>query len=140
MIRADLRNNSAWNYRYSIIQDTTKFSPEVIEREIKFTIEKIKLAPSNESAWNYLKGYVHLSAELSHRNDQCSIPMFCLSVLFQKGGLASSDLADAFCQELYRGGCGAPHLLACMVETLGDKLSSKKDQALLDDALKVLRC
>jgi protein farnesyltransferase/geranylgeranyltransferase type-1 subunit alpha len=114
MIRGDLRNNSAWNYRYSIIQDTTKFNPEVIEREIKFTIEKIKLAPNNESAWNYLKG-----------------------VLFQKGGLASSDFADAFCQELYRSGCRASHLLACMVEILGDKLSSKKDQTLLEEALKL---
>ncbi len=63
MIRGDLRNNSAWNYRYSIIQDTTKFNPEVIEREIKFTIEKIKLAPNNESAWNYLKGYYSINSK-----------------------------------------------------------------------------
>lgn len=85
MIRGDLRNNSAWNYRYSIIQDTTKFNPEVIEREIKFTIEKIKLAPNNESAWNYLKGYYSINSKgkiIEHVCERLLNISFSLEVFF----------------------------------------------------------
>ncbi|CAG2123025.1 unnamed protein product, partial [Medioppia subpectinata] len=42
----DIRNNSAWNHRYYVIFNTTGFVGPVLESEIKFTLEKIVLAPN----------------------------------------------------------------------------------------------
>lgn len=52
----DVRNNSAWNQRYFVLDNTTKFEPEIIEREVDFAISKILLVKGNESPWNYLRG------------------------------------------------------------------------------------
>lgn len=52
----DVRNNSAWNQRYFVISNTTKFKEDIIEREVDFALEKIDLVKENESAWNYLRG------------------------------------------------------------------------------------
>ncbi len=35
LLKLDLRNNSAWNQRYFVIANTTKFTDSVIEREVK---------------------------------------------------------------------------------------------------------
>lgn len=53
----DIRNNSAWNQRYFVINNTTGFTEDVLKREIKYTLDKINKAKENESAWNYLRGY-----------------------------------------------------------------------------------
>ena len=34
---------------------TTGWTSEVVERELKYTLEKIDKVPKNESAWNYLR-------------------------------------------------------------------------------------
>lgn len=52
----DVRNNSAWNQRYFVISNTTKFERAVINNEVDFALEKIELVIGNESAWNYLRG------------------------------------------------------------------------------------
>jgi hypothetical protein len=52
----DIRNNSAWNQRYFVVNNTTGFTPDVIERELTFTLGKIKTVTNNESAWSYLRG------------------------------------------------------------------------------------
>lgn len=57
LLNDDVRNNSAWNQRYFVISNTTKFEQEVIDREVDFALEKIELEKGNESAWNYLRGY-----------------------------------------------------------------------------------
>lgn len=56
LISNDVRNNSAWTQRYFVINRTSQFTPDIVEREIKFCKEKILVAPKNESAWNYLRG------------------------------------------------------------------------------------
>lgn len=57
MLQADIRNNSAWNYRHFVVTKTTGFdAPGIREREIEFTLTKIRRAPNNESPWNYLRG------------------------------------------------------------------------------------
>ena len=56
LLEDDIRNNSAWNQRYFVINNTTGFTEEVVERELSFTLDKIKIVISNESAWNYLRG------------------------------------------------------------------------------------
>ena len=35
-----------------------KAEPEIVEREMEFAKEKIRLAPQNQSPWNYLRGVV----------------------------------------------------------------------------------
>ncbi|XP_068127245.1 protein farnesyltransferase/geranylgeranyltransferase type-1 subunit alpha [Hyperolius riggenbachi] len=57
LLARDLRNNSAWNQRYFIISNTSGYSSsQILEREVQYAIEMIKVAPHNESAWNYLRG------------------------------------------------------------------------------------
>ncbi|KAM4709611.1 protein farnesyltransferase/geranylgeranyltransferase type-1 subunit alpha [Discoglossus pictus] len=57
LLARDLRNNSAWNQRYFIISNTAGYSdPKILEREVQYALEMIKVAPHNESAWNYLRG------------------------------------------------------------------------------------
>ncbi|KAI1883852.1 hypothetical protein AGOR_G00236300 [Albula goreensis] len=57
LLEEDVRNNSAWNQRHFVISHTTGYSdPAVLRREVQYSLEQIKKAPHNESAWNYLKG------------------------------------------------------------------------------------
>lgn len=56
LLQEDIRNNSAWNQRYFVINNTTCFTPETLSREIEYTLDKIKIVIDNESAWNYLRG------------------------------------------------------------------------------------
>lgn len=56
LLNNDVRNNSAWNQRYFVISNTTKFEQEVIDREVNYTLDKIEQVKGNESAWNYLRG------------------------------------------------------------------------------------
>ncbi|KAJ1966044.1 CAAX geranylgeranyltransferase alpha subunit [Dipsacomyces acuminosporus] len=61
MIDQDVRNNSAWNQRYfALLEDrppsSVKLDDQVASREIMYAVEKIKLAPNNESPWSYIVG------------------------------------------------------------------------------------
>ncbi|KAB0374863.1 hypothetical protein FD755_013355 [Muntiacus reevesi] len=57
LLKEDVRNNSVWNQRYLVISNTTGYNDRaILEREVQYTLEMIKLVPHNESAWNYLKG------------------------------------------------------------------------------------
>ncbi|PSN38562.1 hypothetical protein C0J52_14822 [Blattella germanica] len=58
LLEEDIRNNSAWNQRYFVINNTTGFTPEIVARELDFTLNKIRTVTTNESAWNYLRGRV----------------------------------------------------------------------------------
>ena len=55
LLEEDIRNNSAWNQRFFLLANVP-VKGDVLERELKFTMEKIKKVPGNESAWNYLRG------------------------------------------------------------------------------------
>lgn len=56
LLNDDVRNNSAWNQRYFVINNTTGFKDDILNREIEYTLFHIKTAAENESAWNYLRG------------------------------------------------------------------------------------
>ncbi|KAM9330547.1 protein farnesyltransferase/geranylgeranyltransferase type-1 subunit alpha [Gastrophryne carolinensis] len=57
LLSRDLRNNSAWNQRYFVISNTSGYNdPQILEREVQYALGMIKVAPHNESAWNYLRG------------------------------------------------------------------------------------
>ena len=49
------RNNSAWNERFYVVSQSEGWKNPVVEREIKFVLEKINMVSRNESAWNYLR-------------------------------------------------------------------------------------
>lgn len=56
LIEEDIRNNSAWNQRYFVVNYATNFHHDVVTSEIEYTFKKIKMVPKNESPWNYLRG------------------------------------------------------------------------------------
>ncbi len=55
LISQDMRNNSAWNQRYFVINNSDPDS-DVINKELEYTFGKIRILSKNESAWNYLRG------------------------------------------------------------------------------------
>lgn len=72
MIRRDIRNNSAWNQRWFVLAfrgrdpATSSSSPgvaadlpfETVDRELSFVLDSLEVVVGNESAWNYLRGFV----------------------------------------------------------------------------------
>lgn len=62
LLEKDVRNNSAWNHRWFVVfgrpdapKDKDK-DKEILERELRYTEDKIRLAPQNQSPWSYLRG------------------------------------------------------------------------------------
>ncbi|MEE6512602.1 hypothetical protein FKM82_019696 [Ascaphus truei] len=69
LLARDVRNNSAWNQRHFIISNTGGYhSPKILEREVQYSLEIIKVAPHNESGWNYLRGILQDRGMSDHPN------------------------------------------------------------------------
>jgi protein farnesyltransferase/geranylgeranyltransferase type-1 subunit alpha len=99
----DIRNNSAWNQRYFVINNTTGFTPDVIERELAFTLVKIKTVTNNESAWSYIRG-----------------------VLFHhEGGISQDQNVKQVCEDLYSSGNRSPFLLAFLVDVCEESVQRR---------------
>ncbi|KAI4206228.1 MAG: hypothetical protein LQ346_001199 [Caloplaca aetnensis] len=78
LLTADVRNNSAWNHRYFILfgRDIDPKSgkgldevgnivdEDLIDREVEYAKVKIRLAPQNQSPWNYLRGLLRKRGSL----------------------------------------------------------------------------
>jgi len=62
LLHDDVRNNSAWNQRHFVIVSLGDFTSDNLLREVEETWTFIKVAPSNESPWSYLRGIINLSA------------------------------------------------------------------------------
>lgn len=70
MIDDDVRNNSAWSHRFFLVfsnpehatsgvaatEADPKVPAAVVDREVEYAQQKIRLAPQNQSGWNYLRG------------------------------------------------------------------------------------
>mmetsp|Transcript_4864 Transcript_4864/g.4739 ORF Transcript_4864/g.4739 Transcript_4864/m.4739 type:complete len:290 (-) Transcript_4864:25-894(-) len=57
LIQRDPRNNSAWSERYFVISKTENLNDsEVRMREINYALKSVEEIPTNESAWNYIRG------------------------------------------------------------------------------------
>ncbi|KAJ3090889.1 hypothetical protein HK102_002339 [Quaeritorhiza haematococci] len=83
LISEDVRNNSAWNQRYFVYsQRPAGFSEADLEAELTYTISKIRLAPGNESPWNYLKGIIKLAGRKIE--DCTSVLDLCLEYMNRK--------------------------------------------------------
>lgn len=85
-IRSDVRNNSAWNFRFFLLQTISdSFDHGVTpQSEVDFASDMAALAPRNESPWNYLitlfrKYLVDISRPLSYANDCLSIDAGCIA-------------------------------------------------------------
>ncbi|XP_072932722.1 protein farnesyltransferase/geranylgeranyltransferase type-1 subunit alpha [Epargyreus clarus] len=90
----DVRNNSAWNQRYFVMNNHLGWSDLNVQKEICYTIEKIKFVKNNESAWNYLRGVL----------------------LHDKRGISGNAVVTAFCEDLYKNKCRSPFLLAFIID------------------------
>ncbi|KAL3276803.1 hypothetical protein HHI36_012166 [Cryptolaemus montrouzieri] len=101
LIEIDVRNNSAWNHRYFVINNSTGFTENVVDREIKFTLNQIKKATENESSWNYLRGLVLHTSE----------------------GLSGNKYITSFCEDLYTSGNRSPFLLSLIVDMCSEQVS-----------------
>ncbi|PVV01611.1 hypothetical protein BB560_003966 [Smittium megazygosporum] len=59
-IMNDIRNNSAWNQKYFVLtrgNSSEKITDKgVLSSEISYALEKISIAPNNESSWVYIQG------------------------------------------------------------------------------------
>lgn len=116
MINDDVRNNSAWNHRYYVISKTTGFTNQVLECEISYTCNWIKLVPNNESLWNYLRGILAVH------------------------GLNSSVVVNEMCKTMYEKRAMKPsYLLAFMVDVIEEELTGQEiaDKTLLTTALQL---
>jgi len=103
LLTEDIRNNSAWNHRYFVISSTSGYTPEVLDREVKLTLELIRKAPNNESAWNYLSG------------------------ILEVGGVDSYVGVWDFCRQLYDDDkCKSSYLLAFMVSCLIERIEKRE--------------
>lgn len=70
-IRADVRNNSAWNFRWVV---TAKLGREA---EANFACEMASLAPRNESVWNYLLALKRIGVDISKAREYAQ---HCLTI------------------------------------------------------------
>ncbi|XP_045769835.1 protein farnesyltransferase/geranylgeranyltransferase type-1 subunit alpha [Maniola jurtina] len=94
LISDDVRNNSAWNQRYFVMNNHHGWSDLNVQREICYTLDKIKFVKNNESAWNYLRGVL----------------------LHDKRGLGGNAVVLSFCEELFKNRCRSPYLLAFIID------------------------
>lgn len=59
LLREDIRNNSAWNHRFTVVRNQTwPLTDTVRTREINFALESIRKCANNECAWNYLSAFL----------------------------------------------------------------------------------
>lgn len=100
LLEADVRNNSAWNQRYFVINNLTGFTDNVLQREYTYVCDKILSAKENESAWNYLRGLL----------------------LHDKDGLSKNRQITEFCESLYDADVRSPFLLALIVDMCDEQI------------------
>lgn len=57
LLLEDIRNNSVWNYRFFVFENTVKdWDTKFRLQELVYSFKMIIKAPNNEGAWNYCKG------------------------------------------------------------------------------------
>ncbi|XP_065882956.1 protein farnesyltransferase/geranylgeranyltransferase type-1 subunit alpha-like [Dysidea avara] len=117
LLMEDIRNNSAWNQRHFVIAKTTGYTSEVLSTEVKYTMDFLRRAPSNESAWNYLEG------------------------IFKGHQMSTHPGLKEFCAELQSLPVPSPPLLCFMVSLYEEEASLHKDtpqgKQSLDNALQI---
>ena len=61
MLNKDIKNNSVWTYRFFLVQFTNnnKLNKDIVEKEIKYALEKIQKNPINECPYCYIRGLIN---------------------------------------------------------------------------------
>ena len=60
MLEDDVKNNSAWSYRFflNLYMNGNKLNKDIVEKEIKYALDKIRKYPLNECPFNYIRGLI----------------------------------------------------------------------------------
>ncbi|KAJ3219114.1 hypothetical protein HK099_004808 [Clydaea vesicula] len=113
----DIRNNSAWNQRYFVFKMREEgFQNETdFENEINYCISKIKLAPRNESPWNYIRGIIKL---------------------FGKNP-AEVKVYVSLCEDYFQKNLPISNALISLLEILENKIKSEKNDDFQSEALQI---
>jgi protein farnesyltransferase/geranylgeranyltransferase type-1 subunit alpha len=109
-LSADVRNNSAWNQRFFVLKHLG-LTPETIQREVHYAMNRIRLIKNNESSWNFLKGLLEFGAHST----------------------AQFPDIETFTEELYAAGNRAPYLLAFLVDMYSEKTMRIYEENSYDD-------
>ncbi|KNC82617.1 hypothetical protein SARC_05091, partial [Sphaeroforma arctica JP610] len=105
LLNQDVRNNSAWNHRHFVITNTTGYTNEVMDREVVYTLDKIKIAPNNESPWNYLTG-----------------ALLC-------GKLTSVPEVKTFAEEMMDKGIRSPYVAATLAKVYEEEFAQGREES-----------
>ena len=119
LLDEDVRNNSAWNYRFFLLsQQRRTAEASVIRAEVTAAFQRLSSAPNNESPWNFLVGLssepgcglaelqaMECSAsELLQRHPACHLALSALVDLWEQPLLAGDEQrrrqAQAACVQL----------------------------------------
>ncbi|KAG9291069.1 hypothetical protein G9A89_012941 [Geosiphon pyriformis] len=99
----DVRNNSAWNHRYYVIfHKPEEFTKETLNLELRYSTEKIMIAPNNISPWNYIKGLItrlgedigileEVCKEIQEKNIVSAHVLGCLVDIYEKRAREGSE-------------------------------------------------
>lgn len=77
LISADVRNNSAWNQRFFILSHSD-LCPEIVQRELNYVMNRIRLVKNNESTWNFLRGILQYNDGQLNQYSEVCFEIFCL--------------------------------------------------------------
>ncbi|CAM9277596.1 unnamed protein product [Laminaria digitata] len=119
LLNQDLRNNSAWNHRWFVVHSALgsagTLSDETIKSELAYALGHAERAPSNESPWNFVRGF------------------------FRDGGRSYSDFPEVkervvLLQKTENGGKSS-HVLSLLAE-IYEKEGTEQS---LNEALKLLK-
>lgn len=110
LLSRDVRNNSAWNQRFFVLKHLG-LTRETVQREIHYTMNRIRLIKNNESSWNFLHG------------------------LLEYGDFSITQFPDVetFAEDLYNTGNRSPYLLAFLVDFYIEKTLQIYDANSYDD-------
>lgn len=92
-ITEDVRNNSAWGFRYFLY--STYPATLDLEHETKYAGECIEMAPQNESVWSYLEGLYRAQG-----HDLTELETLCREYAPESGPLRSTHAAELLVQIL----------------------------------------
>jgi protein farnesyltransferase/geranylgeranyltransferase type-1 subunit alpha len=97
-LSADVRNNSAWNQRFFVLKHIG-LTPEIVQRELHYAMNRIRLIKNNESSWNFLRG------------------------LLESGNFSSAQFPEVeeFVEEMFKSSNRSPYLLAFLVDMYAEK-------------------
>ena len=111
-----MRNNSAWNHRYFIVfgadelgllggdeagaNNSKVVDVDVVDREIEYAQARVRWAPNNASAWNYLRGVLR----------RAGLPLPAMTAFCE--GFVGGPGADLWKEVEVEGGAGVASAVA----------------------------